>query len=319
MWYPHLPTRSIRYHWKKRYKRWSEYFWNYFYFWSWSPEIFIHYSQENCVNDKNKKNTSSEWYPANRNILLIREVRKNLWEQLLTTLVSRKKKKHSWNVRSTRPEENVWFHQYQPWTEIWGSSGHMFASHRLKKGGAGGLISMSLHFCWGCRWSGQNLTSTAWIHSQPAWCQQSTLWCKGISSRPTLSPFIPINHCLDTTAYQCVVADYAHLFTATIHHLLMAASGVIMHRVTKQKSSQTVFSRTLVHCASMASSSVNALQLKKMKCKKMSRNYAMQSCQHGAKSQRNVSSTLWKNGWGCLRAKGGCPDGFVCSVFMWCS
>ncbi len=52
---------------------------------------------------------------------------------------------------------------------------------------------------------------------------------------------VPIEHCLNATAYLSIVADHVHPFIATVYHLLMATSSRIMHHVTKLKSSQTGF------------------------------------------------------------------------------
>lgn len=46
---------------------------------------------------------------------------------------------------------------------------------------------------------------------------------------------------LNVTASLCIVADHAHLFMTTMHHLLMAVSGRIMHHLTKLESYRNVF------------------------------------------------------------------------------
>ncbi len=63
----------------------------------------------------------------------------------------------------------------------------------------------------------------------------------GIFSWHTLGPLVPIEHCLNATAYLSIVTDHVHPFMTTVYHLLMATSSRIMHRVTKLKSSQTGF------------------------------------------------------------------------------
>ncbi len=63
----------------------------------------------------------------------------------------------------------------------------------------------------------------------------------GIFSWHTLGPLVPIEHCLNTTAYLSIVADHVHPFMTTVYHLLMTTSSRIMHHVTKLKSSQTGF------------------------------------------------------------------------------
>ncbi len=57
----------------------------------------------------------------------------------------------------------------------------------------------------------------------------------------TLGPFVPIEHCLNATAYLSIVVDHVHSFMTTVYHLLMTTSSRIMHHVTKLKSSQTGF------------------------------------------------------------------------------
>ncbi len=63
----------------------------------------------------------------------------------------------------------------------------------------------------------------------------------GIFYLHKLGPFIPIEHCINATAYLRIVADHVHPFMTTVRHLLMATSSRIMHHVTKLKSSQTGF------------------------------------------------------------------------------
>ncbi len=67
----------------------------------------------------------------------------------------------------------------------------------------------------------------------------------GIFSWHTLDPLVPIEHCLNATAYLSIVADHVHPFMTTVYpqctHRLMATSSRIMHHVTKLKSPQTGF------------------------------------------------------------------------------
>ncbi len=63
----------------------------------------------------------------------------------------------------------------------------------------------------------------------------------GIFSWHTLSYLVPIEHCLNTTAYLSIVADHVHPFMTTVYQSSDATSSRIMHHVTKLKSSQTGF------------------------------------------------------------------------------
>ncbi len=64
----------------------------------------------------------------------------------------------------------------------------------------------------------------------------------GIFSWHTLGPLVPIEHCLNATAYLSIVADHVSIpLWLQCTHLLMATSSRIMHHVTKLKSSQTGF------------------------------------------------------------------------------
>ncbi len=63
----------------------------------------------------------------------------------------------------------------------------------------------------------------------------------GIFSWHTLSPLVPIEHRLNTTAYLNIVADHVHPFMTTVYTSSDATSSRIMHHVTKLKSSQTGF------------------------------------------------------------------------------
>ncbi len=69
-------------------------------------------------------------------------------------------------------------------------------------------------------------------------------WCVmvwGIFSWHTLGPLVPIEHCLNATAYLSIVADHVHPFMTTVYPSSDAASSRIMHHVTKLKSAQTGF------------------------------------------------------------------------------
>ncbi len=63
----------------------------------------------------------------------------------------------------------------------------------------------------------------------------------GIFSWHTLGLLVPIEHCLNATAYLSIVADHVHPFMTTVHPSSDATSSRIMHHVTKLKSSQTGF------------------------------------------------------------------------------
>ncbi len=61
---------------------------------------------------------------------------------------------------------------------------------------------------------------------------------KGIN---VLAHLVPIEHCLNATAYLSIVADHAPPFMTTVYPSSDATSSMIMHHVTKLKSSQTGF------------------------------------------------------------------------------
>ncbi len=63
----------------------------------------------------------------------------------------------------------------------------------------------------------------------------------GIFSWHTLGPLVPIEHCLNATAYLSIVADHVHPFMTTVYPSSDDYSSRIMHHVTKLKSSQTGF------------------------------------------------------------------------------
>ncbi len=62
----------------------------------------------------------------------------------------------------------------------------------------------------------------------------------GIFSWHTLGPLVPIEHCLNTTAWVLLLTMSIPLWLQCTH-LLMATSSRIMHHVAKLKSSQTGF------------------------------------------------------------------------------
>ncbi len=63
----------------------------------------------------------------------------------------------------------------------------------------------------------------------------------GIFSWYTLGPLVPIEHCLNATAYLSIVADHVRPFITTVYPSSDVTSSSIMHHVTKLKSSQTGF------------------------------------------------------------------------------
>ncbi len=63
----------------------------------------------------------------------------------------------------------------------------------------------------------------------------------GIFSWHTLGPLVPIENCLNATAYLSIVADHVHPFMTTMYPSSDATSSRIIHHVTKLKSSQTGF------------------------------------------------------------------------------
>ncbi len=77
---------------------------------------------------------------------------------------------------------------------------------------------------------------------------------RGIFSWHTLSPLVPIEHRLNTTANLSIVAHHVHPFMITVYPSSDATSSRIMHHVTKLKSSQTGFlNMKWVHFTQMAS------------------------------------------------------------------
>ena len=65
--------------------------------------------------------------------------------------------------------------------------------------------------------------------------------CNGVGDVLLAHLSVAINHYFITTADLSVVADYMNPFMATIYHLLMAKSSMIMNRVSEQTSSQAGF------------------------------------------------------------------------------
>ncbi len=70
---------------------------------------------------------------------------------------------------------------------------------------------------------------------------QAGVMVGGIFSWHTLGPLVPIEHCLNATAYLSIVADHVHPFMTAVYPSSDATSSRIMHHVTKLKSSQTGF------------------------------------------------------------------------------
>ncbi len=74
-------------------------------------------------------------------------------------------------------------------------------------------------------------------------CLNGSGWrwgCNGVGDI-FLAHFVPIEHCLNATAYLSIVADHVHPFITTVYLSSDATSSRIMHHVTKLKSSQTGF------------------------------------------------------------------------------
>ncbi len=63
----------------------------------------------------------------------------------------------------------------------------------------------------------------------------------GIFSWHTLGPLVPIEHRLNATVYQSIVAEHILPFMTTVYPSSDATSSRIMQHVTKLKSSQTGF------------------------------------------------------------------------------
>ncbi len=77
---------------------------------------------------------------------------------------------------------------------------------------------------------------------------------RGIFYWHTLSPLVPIEHRLNTTAYLSIVVDHVHPFMTAVYPSSEATSSRIMHHVTKLKSSQIGFlNMKWVHFTQMAS------------------------------------------------------------------
>ncbi len=57
----------------------------------------------------------------------------------------------------------------------------------------------------------------------------------GIFSWHTLGPLVPIEHCLNATAYLSIIAGHVHRFMTTVYTSSDATSSRIMHHVTKLK------------------------------------------------------------------------------------
>ncbi len=84
---------------------------------------------------------------------------------------------------------------------------------------------MSLDFCCNI----QMIESEFGVKNMKAWIILPCLdgsgwwWCNGVAvfSWHTLGPLVPIEHRLNTTVYQSIVADHVHPFMTTVYHLLM--------------------------------------------------------------------------------------------------
>ncbi len=129
----------------------------------------------------------------------------------------------------------------------------------------------------------------------------------GIFSWHTLSPLVPIERRLNTTAYLSIVADHVHPFMTTVYHLLMTTSSRKMHHVTKLKSSQTGLLNMIM--SSLYSSGLHSHQISIhqstfgmwwngrfaswMNTRQICSIYVRISCQYGPKCLRNVSNTLF--------------------------
>ncbi len=57
----------------------------------------------------------------------------------------------------------------------------------------------------------------------------------------TLGPLVPIEHCLNATAYLSIIADHVYPFMTTVYPYSDGYSSRIMHHITKLNSSQTGF------------------------------------------------------------------------------
>ncbi len=80
---------------------------------------------------------------------------------------------------------------------------------------------MSLDFCCDIQMVGSEFdvkNMKAWIH--PALCKcfrLVVLVVGGGFSWHTLGPLVPIDHCLNTTAYRSIVADHVYPFMTTVY------------------------------------------------------------------------------------------------------
>ncbi len=122
-----------------------------------------------------------------------------------------------------------------------------------------------------------------------------------IFSWHTLGPLVPIEHCLNATAYLIIVTDHVHPFMTTVY-----PSSSTMHHVTKLTSSQTGFLNMTM--SSLYSNGLHSHQISIqlstfgmwwngrfaswMCSRQIWRNCVMLSCQNGPKSLRNVYNTL---------------------------
>ncbi len=133
----------------------------------------------------------------------------------------------------------------------------------------------------------------------------------GIFSWYTLGPLVPIEHCLNATAW-VLFADHVRPFITTVYPSSDATSSRIMHHVTKLKSSQTGFLNMTIslyftleftllkwppqspdfnpieHLWDVVEREIRIMDVQPKIC----RNCVMLSCQYGPKYLRNVSNAL---------------------------
>lgn len=86
-------------------------------------------------------------------------------------------------------------------------------------------------------------------------------WCcydVGIFSWHTLSPLIPVRHCVNARAYLSIVADHVLSSMVTFYRLLMAASSRMKRHVTNQTSSQAASSNMNITSTVTRSQSIRA-------------------------------------------------------------
>ncbi len=92
--------------------------------------------------------------------------------------------------------------------------------HRLTKIGKTLPVLMSLDLCCNVQMVGWEFgvkNMKAWIHPVLSQWFRLVVVVWGIFSWHTLGPFVPIEHCLNTTAYLSIVADHVHPFMTTVY------------------------------------------------------------------------------------------------------